>query len=101
MIRQRTASSTPAQGLKLILSAAAVAATLGGWAALTTATPPAAETSSPPTSLLEQPPIPTLVPLAGARASDTALVAAPALRQVSSPPVTNRPAPVTLTRSSR
>jgi hypothetical protein len=102
MTRQQTGSSAPAHGLKLVISAAAVAATLGGWGILTTLNPAAAETDAQSAWLREQPPIPTLVPLVGMPASDVAAQApAHGLRQVSSPPVTTRPAAVTFTRSSR
>ena len=102
MTRQHTVASAPAEGLKMVVSAAAGALTLGGWAALTAASTPASTADAPPPVLLEQQPIPTLVPLVGVPASDVAAHgAAPALREVSAPPVTTRPAPVTFTRSSR
>jgi hypothetical protein len=117
-------TSTPrlsAQTLKLVISAASVAATLVGWALLAAPNTPAtvqtespagaAVTAPPPAWLAEPPIIPTLQPLTGvAQPADTAgfqIANPPALREVSAPVSVNplvqaqRPAPVVVTRSSR
>lgn len=104
MARQRKAAASPAGNLKALISAAAVAATLGGWAAL--APRPTAEPQVAPAAELAQPaaPLPTLVPLEGASpqaGSPLPAEPSPALREVSAPPAPARPAPITTTRSSR
>lgn len=95
------------QSLKLLIGAASLAATIGGWAAFTAQTPapasltPAAVVAPPPAWLSE--PLPTVAPLATGGGSAPAVAAAPAaapLRQVSAPPAV-QPAPITSTRSSR
>jgi hypothetical protein len=105
MTRKHTPARAPAHGLKMAIGAAAIAATLGGWAALAAEGTPttAAEVAAPPDWLLEPPPIPTLLPVADLpqRGPDAGAVApAPALGEVSAPPLA-RPRPVAITRSSR
>jgi hypothetical protein len=108
-------SRSGAPGVKMLITAASLAATLGGWAvfAYTEARPitsqpqPAviALASRASVTALNLPPMPTLVPLpdpsaiaAGSQSSAApAAPPAPTLRVVSAPP----PAPVTLTQSSR
>lgn len=81
MKQRSTPARTPAQTLKLVISAASVAATLAGWALLATqnipvitqtepspdaalaVTPPPAAVAPPPAWLSEPPVIPTLPPL--------------------------------------
>jgi hypothetical protein len=106
MTRQRTPSRNRARELKMVLSAAAVAATLGGWAALAADTPPTtAVAAAPQSQQLELPPAPTVVPLTGeATANPEAAQPAPqpqVLRDVSAPPAASWPAPIASTRSSR
>lgn len=89
------------QGVKLTITVAAVAATLGGWAALApqtgadsaTTAVPAAAAAGAPEWLAAPPPIPTLAPVTG-------LAEAPRPPAVVAAPLT-RPAPLTVTRSSR
>ena len=93
------------QGLKLAIGAAALAATIGGWAAFTAQAPqattaPAAAVAQPPAWLREPPAIPTLQPLPGQSAATTADTAAAPARLSPSVPLA-RPAPITVTRSSR
>lgn len=98
----RKPARTQAHGLKLAIGAAALAATVGGWAALAPQTPPATlpapATASAPEWLLAPPPVPTLAPVASLDGAP----AAPAPRQpaVAAAPAF-RPAPLTVTRSSR
>ncbi|PDV99660.1 hypothetical protein [Candidatus Chloroploca asiatica] len=101
------------QGVKLMISAAALAATLGGWATLSSqatpemvAAPVAAVVSAPPAWLLNPPPIPTLQAIGTTPAAvqvpgtqPVVVAPAPALREVVVAPA--RPAPVTTTQSSR
>lgn len=88
MRRQHDTAGAPAQGLKMIISAAALAAALGGWAALTAQGPaPATRLDAPDAAL---PPIPTLVPLVGTDGGLPPRVSPAA-----------RPAPLAITRSSR
>lgn len=109
------------QTLKLVISAASVAATLAGWALLAGhATPATAQTelpagaavvAPPPAWLAEPPVIPTLQPLTAlaqpGEAAGFQNTNPPALREVSAPVTVNppvqaqRPAPVVVTRSSR
>lgn len=126
MTRKINHARRPAQGLKFVISAAAVAATLGGWAALSHQTPQSnpvsaaasapAVVGTPPAWLLEAPAIPTSPPVTElVTNTGTALVAqaptaaapvaapavvAPQLRAVNAQPAAP-PAPVTSTRSSR
>lgn len=121
--------STPrprgAPAIKMLITAASIAATLTGWAVLSeplpVATTPvaavanvAAPTAPPPAWLLSEPPIPTLVPVAVALASEPPIVSVksnappaptqPTLRDVTALvqiPATPPPQPVTRTRSSR
>lgn len=102
MIRQNRSSRT--KGLKSLLSAAAVAATLGGWTALSIGNPPPAPEVVVPQAQVELPPIPTIVPLLATTIDDhTASTArqVPELRDVNVPPAVSRPAPIVITRSSR
>lgn len=102
------------QTTKLVISAAALAATIGGWAVLSTQPAPGvvgtsdvAVVSPPPDWLLMPPSIPTLQPVVGTISEVQVPIApapvstapAPALREVTVPPA--RPAPVTVTQSSR
>lgn len=80
---KKTAPATGAPGTKVLITTAAVAATLGGWALF------AGETPEPVTET------PVVAPAATSDATS-----APELRQVTAPQV-SRPAPVTTTRSSR
>ncbi|NCC35527.1 MAG: hypothetical protein EOM24_26475 [Chloroflexia bacterium] len=110
-MKKPTAPGQRTQGIKLMISAAALAATLGGWATLSSqatpemvAAPVAAVVSAPPAWLLNPPPIPTLQAIGTTPATAQApvtqpVVDAPALREVVAVPA--RPAPVTTTRSSR
>lgn len=95
------------QSLKLLIGATSLAATIGGWAALTGQAPaqaalsPAAVVAPPPAWLSD--PLPTVAPLTGGGDPSTGVAPVPTaapLRQVSAPPAA-RPAPVTNTRSSR
>ena len=117
-----------AQRAKLLISTAALAGTLGGWAffaqqtpAANTTTTEAAPAAQIPQWLLEKPLIPTLQPItqlapaAAPPASSAPAAAPPNLRQVTqsiapaAPAAQNqvtttrrpRPAPITSTRSSR
>lgn len=98
MSRKASAGRPENQGLKLLISAVAVGATLGGWVALSApattanAPAPAAVAGAAPAWLLEPPDIPTLAPVTAATAPQP-----PALRAV----LPARPVPITLTRSSR
>jgi hypothetical protein len=99
-------------GVKFLLSAAALAGTVGGWALIThsaAATQPQPAAAAVVAAPVDLPPLPTLVapPAAGSvpaaaqpgaqtSAQVTAPSAPPPLRVVSAPP-----APVTTTRSSR
>jgi hypothetical protein len=100
MSRKAIPSRTQNQGLKLLISAAAVTATIGGWAALsapapTASAPAAAEVAGAvPAWLLEPPRIPTL---AAGSAAPAPQPQTPAVRA----PLPVRPAPITNTRSSR
>jgi hypothetical protein len=103
-MRRNTTQRTEA--IKAVISAAAVAATLAGWAAIATQPSPLATAADDPAAaLVELPPIPTLVPLAGSGSTGDSLAApahqAPALREVSAPPAIARPAAIAITRSSR
>jgi hypothetical protein len=112
MTTPRSPRPTGAPGVRHLLTAASLAATLSGWALFTAAQPPqasatlqapaAAVAAPPPGWLSAPPPLPTLVTVAtvDAPAAPVAAPAAPVaapLRQLSAPP----PAPVTTTRSSR
>lgn len=119
MSRQHTNSRPKTWSIKVVIGAAAVATTLGGWAALAaketapvqaaSQTAPAA--SAPPAWLLTPPPIPALPEVASLTADGAAgtaetrpaasAVAEAPLRVVSAPPAATRPAPITVTRSSR
>jgi hypothetical protein len=87
-----------------LITAAALAGTLGGWA-LFTLKQEAAALMAPPTSVvLQLPPMPTLIArsvAAGVAPVAQAAAPAPRLRQVSAPAFSSAPAPVTVTRSSR
>lgn len=104
MSHQRPQAASATQGLKTLISALAVAATLGGWAALArTDSPPAAAGLAVPAGPDGPAPLPTLAPLASTSSSDVAAggpAAPPALRDVSAPPHV-RPDAITFTRSSR
>ncbi len=130
-LTKSASKSTGAPGVKMLITAASLAATLGGWALLSTdQARPAAQSSAPlpavpqveaPTISIKLAPLPTLVPLAPqsrlvtvnhsvapapAPAAQPAAPAALALRVVSAPPQQQRsgpsaPAPVVNTHSSR
>jgi hypothetical protein len=121
MSRQPASTDLRTRSIKLVISAAAVATTLGGWGALTVGEaaqarvaglPATAAAASPPVWLLAPPPIPALPEVAAlatggtgsapqARAAAPVAAAAP-LRTVSAPPAAPvRPVPITITRSSR
>ncbi|MCG8348593.1 MAG: hypothetical protein MI924_12550 [Chloroflexales bacterium] len=121
----RAATGTP--GTKMLISASALAATLGGWALFTLADndntteasvpqPVIINTAPAPTQpnlTLDLAPIPTVVPPlnlppipvqnppAAPPAVAPPAAPPPALREVSPPPAPVQPAPVTTTRSSR
>jgi hypothetical protein len=99
---KRPASAAP--GVKALITAAALAGTLGGWA-LFTIKQEATALMAPPTSVvLQLPPMPTLVArfdAAGVAPVAQAAAPAPRLRQVSAPALSSSPSPVTVTRSSR
>lgn len=88
-----------APGAKLLITTTALAATLGGWAALARqqpdvpAAPPsvAQQVASAPQRQIELAPIPTLVPLAGA--PEIALGQAPTIRQPAQTVADAPPAP--------
>jgi hypothetical protein len=121
MTRHPASKDSKIQSIKLVISAAAVATTLGGWVALTAGEAPlarvagqpapAAVAAAPPAWLLAPPPIPALPEVAALAVNGTGsppqmLAAAPVaaaapLRAVSAPPAPARPAPITVTRSSR
>lgn len=121
MTRRVTPARTPTQTLKLVISAASVAATLAGWALLATHNAPAttqtepsagsAVVAPPPAWLAEPPVIPTLQPLTAlvqpGEAAGFQSANSPALREVTAPVTVNppvqaqRPAPVVVSRSSR
>ena len=100
---KRPAAGAP--GVKLLITAASLAATLGGWAAFTLgANGPsiaAGTTQSSAAAMASLPPIPTVMPppadLANGQALSTApkMLAPPVLRQV------QLPFPMAITRSSR
>jgi len=121
---------TPAQGMKSLITATAIAATLAGWVAFSAQEPPPLAASAtvlrdgaaapPPAWLLSDPLIPALPPVAMAVATSggvAAQVSGPAVAQVSGPAVAVAapvpppalravaaalpPAPVASTRSSR
>jgi len=99
---KRPGSAAP--GIKLLISAAALAGTIGGWALFTLKQEAAALATTPPSLALELPPLPTLVARSSApevAAVGQAAAPAPALRRVSAPAFSSAPAPVTITRSSR
>ncbi len=115
MTASRPSKPAGAPGVKTFITAASLAATLGGWALLTLKPSAAADAATPtgvppaPTRsvvTLNLPPLPTLVPapdlpapviggLPSAPMEAGAPAGQPALRQVSAPP------PVTNTGSSR
>lgn len=108
MATQRKPTQRPndAPGVRLLLSAAAVSAIVGGWAGLANAELAMATESPPPAvAMVELPPIPTVLPLdapMGLQDGSTPSYAAAA----SNPPaplrrVTAPPQPVARTRSSR
>jgi len=103
-----------APGVKLLISAAALAATLGGWTRLAaihggTAPPasgPAMASSDQLSAALGVEPLPTLVPLVTAPtdngASQVTRPQGPARSQATAPTVpARRPQPLAFTRSSR
>lgn len=105
-----------APGVKLLISAAALAATLGGWtrlAAIHGGTAPPAPPPGPTMASADQlpaasgvEPLPTLVPLVTPPmdngASPVTRPQVPARSQASAPPVpARRPQPLAFTRSSR
>lgn len=121
---KRPATGTP--GVKMLITTAALAATIGGWAVFTIndgakavkVTQPVAVVSPPPAQLLalNLPPLPTLVPPRNIVVRTSPVVSSapvvggqpPALREVSAPPVAaaapgqgQAPASVTVTQSSR
>lgn len=105
MTRPEAPTRARNQGLKLAIGAAALAATIGGWAAFTVQAPqatttPAAAVAQPPAWLREPPAIPTLQPLLGQASATTADTAAASSQLSVSAPVV-RPEPITVTRSSR
>jgi hypothetical protein len=85
MTQPRPPRRTSAPGLKTLISAAAVAATLGGWAVIARADPAPASEAAPVVVSESLPPIPTIVPLGNAPIA----------------PAAARPIPITVTRSSR
>jgi hypothetical protein len=98
---------SPAQNLKSVISAAALAATLSGWAILANTEPPEPLVASavPAQSEILQP-IPTLVPLVEVRPHSVQSQPTPMATQPS--PLVSRPAPqlrqsapIISTRSSR
>ncbi|MCJ7706526.1 MAG: hypothetical protein MUO38_02795 [Anaerolineales bacterium] len=100
---KRPASAAP--GVKALITAAALAGTLSGWA-LFTLKQEAAALMAPPTSVvLQLPPMPTLIARSAAAGvapvAQAAAAPAPALRRVSAQAFSSAPAPVTVTRSSR
>jgi hypothetical protein len=99
---KRPGSAAP--GIKILISAAALASTIGGWA-LFTFKQEAATLATPPSLALELAPLPTLVARSSmpevAAVGQSAAAPAPALRRVSAPAFSSAPAPVTVTRSSR
>ncbi len=101
---------SPAQNLKSVISAAALAATLSGWAILANTEPPeplVASTAPAQSEILQ--PIPTLVPLVASRphaVQSQPILATPMATQpnasVSRPaPQLRQSAPIIRTRSSR
>jgi hypothetical protein len=92
-----------AQGLRALISAAALAATLGGWAVFSLEQALAAR-RTPAGLALQLPPMPTLVspPNLPAAAASSQPATASSLRRVSLPAApSGAPAPVVSTRSSR
>ena len=99
---KRPGSAAP--GIKLLISAAALAGTIGGWALFTLKQEAAALMAPPTNVVLQLPPMPTLVArsaAAGVAPVAQASAPAPRLRQVSAPAFSSAPVPVTVTRSSR
>ena len=101
-------SPSPAQHLKSVISAAALAATLSGWAILANAEPPEPLVASTPASQSQAfQPIPTLVPLIESRPHvvQSQPVPTSAIQpnpSVSRPaPELRQSAPIIRTRSSR
>lgn len=100
MTKRRSQSPRGVPGVRLAVSAAAVAATLGGWVALARDTAPAALAGAEVAPAIASS-IPTLVPVVtvvpeGA-VQTGGMAARPAFRNRSS----SRPAPLAVTRSSR
>jgi hypothetical protein len=92
--------TSAAPGVKLLMTAAALAGTLAGWAALAVNERVTAAASSGPVIQAEA--LPTLV--APPKSSGVAVLAVPtpALRRVNAPPASaGLGSPVTVTRSSR
>jgi len=125
---RRPARQGGTTGVKLMLTTAAMTATLGGWAAIAAAAPPAVEAGAPPPLVAPAPapatlilgllPLPTLVPPPAAARPGNRLGAAtppppvvvapvpvpaprPTLRVVQPPPAARPAAPVARTRASR
>ena len=100
---KRPGSAAP--GIKLLISAAALAGTIGGWALFTLKQEAAALMAPPPSLALALAPLPTLVARSSvpevAAVGQAVAAPAPALRRVSAPAFSSAPAPVTITRSSR
>lgn len=94
----RTAGARASSGANLLITAGALAATLGGWYVLANAEQPAAQSGGVPAAQAELAPVPTLVPppdIGALPAQPAPPAAGRSLRSVS------RPAPVARTRSSR
>jgi hypothetical protein len=108
--RQPTSRSGPA-GIKTLITAASIAATVGGWALLAQGAPPAttaaANVSPAPATAagaLSLPPVPTVVPAPELSQRQTEMaLRAPSLRSVAAPVPVRREvrAPIAITRSSR
>lgn len=113
-------NATGAHGAKMLITSAALAATIGGWALLTTHEASAvvkvnqalAPTAPAQSLALDLPPIPTLVPPQHIVVQNSPAQATsgqpPVLREVSAPPMAaglpvqgQAPASVTVTQSSR
>ncbi len=107
-------AKTSAPGVKTLITAAALAATIGGWALFSSSTDLQTTTQSTQVeagngaaATLEFAPIPTVVPLPNQQAgtTDSAATTAPqpaqSLRPVTIPQMPALRAPITSTRSSR
>lgn len=102
--RIRKPGATGAPGMKLLITAAALATTLGGWAVLARQeTPTDLVTVSAPVVAggVYAPVLRSMSLPEGAPPAQVQAAPQPSLRVVNAPPAVAQPAPMTMTRSSR